>query len=266
MLLTDADLAAGSNDITKDETETVLESPIVSQSDSKVASAGNQPQAIDADQRFLGIRFENLHKPEEFAAWGAAQARANNIEAAVRALREAIGRSPDNVRYLRMLADVRLRQNNPQAAVKVLSEARAKSPHDEVSLLKKELLASLYLPQPDSFTHALAIAESLLRKSPEAAKNPMVQIWRAAALGQKYSWLKRNNGSIDDIGRTREAALHAVQNVVRLTPNDSHEREILQHIFDPVAGRNTGDNDLSVFYGDPDFMSLIPEPSSASSP
>lgn len=257
LLLTDADAAAGL--FSEGDTRPVIQSPLFNERrGADCPQKEKQPQNVEADRKFLPIPFQKLRTAADYAAWGAAQARANNLQAAIRALQEAISLNPKERRYLEMLADIQLRYNNPLAAINALSEARAKSPSEDTSLLRRELLTALYLPRPDGFIRALDIARKLLSGDTSVARDPMVHLWQASAFGQKYSWLMRNNGSTDQLAEARSGALKAVREVVQRAPEpNASARILMRDLFDPVRAARTGDDDLAVFNKDSAFRSVI---------
>ena len=263
LLLTDADLATGGGGpvtIAKSETDASIEARTRGARPKELPlSSDTSSQAVNnADKKLLDVPFEQLKSADEFGAWGAAQARAGHIQAGLKSIQEAISRDPGDPRYLSMLADVRLTQNNVPAAIDALIEARAKSPDNEAELLRQELLTSLYLEQPRSFHHALEIGEKLLKQQTDAAKDPMVQLWMAAAYGQQYDWLKRNAGQEADLATARSGALERVREVIRLEPDsNSPVRQILSSIFELGQNDRSGDNDLAVFRGDAEFEMAI---------
>lgn len=208
------------------------------------------PGPIEQDKKILEAKYEDLKTADDLAAWASAQARANNFEAAIRALNDAITKKPEDKDLLVRLADVQQRRGNSRAAYFSIAEARQKS-NDDPELLKRELLAALYLPTPESFRTALAAAQKL--EELHAADDAWTQLWIACAHGQKYRWLGENNGSDDDKTQTRADALAALRRVDALekqTP-DSGLRQFLRQLLDPAS--TSIDDDLRVFSSDPDF-------------
>jgi hypothetical protein len=215
------------------------------------------PAPISEDRKVLSVPYESLKTVDELAAWASAQARANNFSAAVRALQDAIAKEPKNSDLLLRLAAVQQRRGNARAVYDVLSEARYQS-KDDPNILKEELLASLYLNPPESFQKAIPITERLTAMSTEA-KDSLVWVWTAAAQGQRYRWLRENNGVQAEKTDAREKALNAVAQVVRLeTDPGSEARTLLRQLFDPEKEKSTlSENDLEVFKGEKAFEDLI---------
>jgi len=87
-------------------------------------------------------------------------------------------------------------------------------------------------------------------------------VYLAAAHGQAYRWAKENKPGHDgDLERAehRAKALEAIKNALAL--GDSW-KPILQVMWDPKHPVKEGEqakeeNDLEVFYGDPDFAKLL---------
>jgi tetratricopeptide (TPR) repeat protein len=209
---------------------------------------------ITEDQVLLNTPYDELQSPEQFAAWGSAQARAGNLQAAIRALNVAIAKQPNNKDLLLKLADVQALQGNWRTSYNLLAEA-GESLKDDPEILMRELMASLYLGTPESFQKALPISEKLLA-SKEGAQDPYVYLWTAAAQGQRYGSL---NPTDPRRREAREAALKAVKQLVALAPDPNSEvRTLLRQIFDPEhQGSPAEENDLEVFKDDPEFGALI---------
>ena len=145
-----------------------------------------------------------------------------------------------------------------EQAAKVLTDATEKF-SDNAAVLKDTLLTALYVPPPTGYTTALAAADQLRRNFPESMDDPQVQLWIAAANGQKFANLK--DGPEREAART--AALEAVRRVIALSPDpESRVRITLRKIFNPAAeGSNPTENDLEVFKDDLAFQELIkPKP------
>jgi hypothetical protein len=239
----------------------VLQAPISSgltdirtrTSDTPVRAA---PAPISEDKKILDIPYENLKTTEQLAAWASAQARANNFSAAIRALQDAIAKEPNDRDLLLRLADIQERRGNARAVYDLVNEARHKS--QDPAILKRELLASLYLNPPESFQKAIPIADELARNA-DAAKDPLVWVWTAAAQGQRFRWLSENNG--DDAQRrdARDRAFGAIQRVISLAPvPSSYPRTLLRQLFDPEHEKSPADeNDLEIFKTDEQMRKLI---------
>ena len=247
------------------DAEAVLGRPLVPD-DASGAAWGRTDVAGELgteEKEFLELPFEKLRTPEEFAAWGTVQARGGNIQAALRALMEAVARRPEARDYLERLSTIQLKNRNPEAAIASLRVARRASDSRSArrSLLRRELFTSLYVRPPVGFNRALEIARRLEERG-EAASDEFVQLWTASAYGQKLAWLVQTGGTEQEKAAARAGALEAVERLTKLQPNpDAPSRRVLRQIYDP--GRFEGDseeNDLEIFKGDPAFESLIAGP------
>ncbi|MET3413800.1 tetratricopeptide repeat protein [Methylobacterium sp. 1030] len=213
--------------------------------------------SVEADAVMRRYGFDDLVSAEEFAAWGAAQARARNLEAAETALRRANALAPDDVRILRRLAEVRMLRGDLRGALETLAEARIKAP-DDPRIQRQELLLSLYPPPPDGFTRARALADALAT-DPRTDQDPMVHLWRACAYGQAHHWLSERSPDTDEMRTARDIALLSVPRVVELAPDpEGPVRTLLRNLLDPDGpGASPAENDLHDFVPDPEFQAAI---------
>lgn len=213
--------------------------------------------SVEADAVMRRYGFDDLVSAEEFAAWGAAQARARNFEAAETALRRANALAPNDVRILRRLAEVRMLRGDLRGASETLAEARIKAP-DDLRIQRQELLLSLYLPPPDGFTCARSLADALAT-DPRTDGDPLVHLWRACAYGQSHHWLSEHDADPDGMRAAREAALASVQRVVELDRDPTGPvRSLLGTLLDPSApGASAAENDLHDFVQDPGFQTVV---------
>lgn len=235
--------------------EAVSSAPIVDMTgrgDRPGRAAGAPP--ISEDKVLLRTPYDQLKRPEELAAWASAQARKGNLQPAILALNDAIAKQPDNKDLVLKLADVQALQGSWQSSYNLLSEA-SDGLKDDPGVLRRELLSSLYLGPPDSFQRALPASERLLKLT-QGAQDPFVQLWTAAAQGQRYSWLPPGDSQRPV---AREAALQAVKRVIELSPDPTAPvRVLLREIFDPAREHSSPEeNDLEVFRDDVDFEALI---------
>jgi tetratricopeptide (TPR) repeat protein len=212
------------------------------------------------DEELLDVPYEVLHSGDQFAAWGSAQARAGNYQAASQALRAAIAKEPGNTDYLVRLSDVLERQGSSDEARKLIAEVEQKQ-GDDLALLKRDFLEALYLDAPGRFEKALPISRRLLARR-DGARDPFVHLWTAAAEGQRYLWLSNNNGTEVEKKNAREGALTAARKVVELAPDPkSSVRVLLQNMLNPTReGAAAEDDDLEVFKDDPAFIRVINGP------
>jgi tetratricopeptide (TPR) repeat protein len=261
LLFADLENVAGRDTISKRKLDAVLKAPITAGPESGPDKARlgltAKPAPISEDEEILKIPYDQLKTTDQFAAWASAQARANNYQAAIRALQDAIAKDPNNSELLLRLADIQQRAGNARAVYALVGEARQKN-EDDPSLLKRQLYASLYLDPPDSFTKALAIADKI-RAIPGMADDPAVQLWVACAQAQRYKWLIANNGNDDQKNDAKAKALAAVQRVVALEPkSDNITRVLLRNLINPNEDQiAAGENDLEVFKEDQAFQQAI---------
>lgn len=215
--------------------------------------AGTTP-VTKADSDMLSVPYEKLKSVDQLEAWAKAQARAGNLQAALKAINDAIAIDPNNAGLLQILATVRFMQGNHKGALDALTEARGKL-GDSAELARNELFSSLYLPQPEGFRRALAAAERLFALSKESESDPMVHVWLAAARGQQYEYSKTDQEKRE----ARKFALIAVKRVIELAPDPKSEaRTTLRQMFDPALAKSVlTENDLEVFKGDNEFADLI---------
>ncbi|KAB1070160.1 hypothetical protein [Methylobacterium planeticum] len=214
-------------------------------------------EPVPADREILRVGFDDLRRPEEFAAWGAAQARAGNLEAAETSLRRANALAPSDPRILRRIAEIRALRGDRRGAVETLGEAREKAPNNW-RIKRQELLLALYLPVPEGFRRAEPLADALAGHS-EAGKDPMVHVWRACAYGQKHRWLREGAADEASLRQAREAALASVERAVELSPEPtSTPRKLLRRLLDPKAEQgDPTENDLEDFKDDDAFRAIV---------
>ncbi|KQS85308.1 hypothetical protein ASG32_18865 [Methylobacterium sp. Leaf361] len=209
---------------------------------------------LPADATLLGVSFDRLRTSEEFAAWGAAQARARNFEAAETALVQANALDPASSLILRRLAEVRALRGDIRRAVETLREAGDKAPH-KWRIRRRELFHALYLPMPDGFTRALRLADGLMQH-PEGSLDPMVHVWRACAHGQRHRWLSETSGAESEKADARAEALASLARAVDLSPDpESPARVTMRSLID--SSGNASDNDLGDFANDPEFIEAV---------
>jgi len=256
LLLGDIENSYGRIAISKEAAAESKERPIIVPPEKNVGgrtTATATPTA--ADQAIVQVPFESLKTADQLAAWGAAQARSGNLKAALYALHDAVLKKPDDPNLLNLLSQAQISQENWQAAFDSLSEAADKS--DRPELARQRLLTALYLHKPESFEKAIPIAEELAR-NPEMERDPYVQLWTAAAYGQKYSWAKDHSRPDEELNALRGLALKAVKRVIELTGADSAARRLLRQMFDPSRESSSPrENDLETFKGDSEFERLI---------
>ncbi|MFK3778684.1 hypothetical protein [Agrobacterium sp. NPDC089420] len=208
------------------------------------------------DKLLVDIARSRLQSPTEIAGWAAAQLRAGRNHAGEMALIDARNNDPYNVEILLRLAEFKRYKGDQEGFVDDILDALRLEPRrkDVMTLARAALLEALYLPPPTGFDKAITIANSL--ESAPDHKQPLIQLRRAAAFGQKFRYLNDRNSP--EAIAARENALASVRKVVRLVRNpDDPVRKLLLRIYDVSQGGNPRDDDLAVFYDDPEFKKLI---------
>lgn len=212
----------------------------------------------DVDRQLADVAFETLSEPEEFAAWGSAQARLKNFQAAARAMTEATTRASDNVVYLLRLADIRRLQGNISLELDALEEARDKRPHDP-KIFNRLILVLLYSTAPRGFTKAITRLETAF-ESKASSTDEVLQLYYAAAQGQRATWLRENSSeknSEELFTDARTKALDAAKRVKALTEGKGTVYADLKAML--YAKDGDIDDDLEIFTKDADFTSLVPQ-------
>lgn len=113
---------------------------------------------------------------------------------------------------------------------------------------------SLYEQPPRGFEKAIAYGERYLKEEP--APSARVLAFLAAAYGQQYAVeAKQGTSSSEKLASIKAKALDAVQKALA---RDASVIELLRTMWDPNArGKSPGDDDLEVFFGDPDFKARL---------
>ncbi|WP_421439511.1 tetratricopeptide repeat protein [Agrobacterium tumefaciens] len=240
--------------------ETALSRPLAVEDKKPVSQTDLAPTTLvrlDANDKILvDMARSKLQSPTEIAGWAAAQLRAGRNHAGEMALIDARNNDPFNVEILLRLAELKRYKGDQEGFVDDILDALRLEPRrkDVMTLARAALLEALYLPPPAGFEKAITIANSL-ESAPEH-KQPLIQLRRAAAFGQKFKYLKNN--TLPEAIAARESALASVRKVVKLVRNpEDPVRKLLLKIYDISQGGNPRDDDLSVFYDDPEFKKLI---------
>jgi len=112
--------------------------------------------------------------------------------------------------------------------------------------------ALLYQPPPDGFKAAIKEGEAYLKRF--GLGNYRIWLYLASAYAQKYEFLKAGGKpEPDELERVREQALDATRRVIDLNPT---ERASLRALWDR-AKTTPQENDLEVFYDDPEFKKIL---------
>lgn len=213
------------------------------------------------DAQLVAFPYSSLSTAQDYAAWGAAQARTGNYLAAVRAMTDAIAQEPGNESYLRLLADVRRLQRMPRAEFDVLQEMVNRGGADD-DLMRRLLLVALYTSPPDGFRFVI---EQVTARDFPLANDPDVLLYYASALGQEVKWLRNNPGTRtpqeveEAVAAIRAKALNTLTQIEASSPDRTKgARRIARLLFDPGRpGGSPSENDLEVFKGDKEFEDLL---------
>ena len=117
------------------------------------------------------------------------------------------------------------------------------------------LYNNLYVGPPDGFQKAIEYGRTYLKEEPQT---PSARIWAylAAAYGQQYKWEQDHEKRQTVLDSTRKSALEAVTNSLNLEPK---MKGLLRSMWDPndPVKEQSQEDDLEVFYTDPDFQKLL---------
>lgn len=208
----------------------------------------SDPQVASADRAILSKTLQELTTTPEIVAWGAAQARAGNLQAAQAALADALRAEPNN-------SDVK------ELAAIVYS---ALGRHVEASHLLEGLpptdlavFNALHQPPPAGFTTAITLGEDLLRQ-PSQQGNANLRLWMARAYGQKYRYERDTNHAPEqDLAPIKQNVLREIRAALAADPNT---RELLRSLWRPVPA-DSPENDLAAFApDDPQLTELLGGP------
>ena len=114
---------------------------------------------------------------------------------------------------------------------------------------------SLYEEPPAGFEKALEYGDSYLRDT-RAAPSARVQAFLAAAYGQQYVYERDvTKAAQERLAEIRSSALTEVRKALEIDPAVAG---LLGRMWDPkYPGKSPGDDDLEVFFDDPDFKALL---------
>jgi tetratricopeptide (TPR) repeat protein len=117
------------------------------------------------------------------------------------------------------------------------------------------LYNNLYVDPPDGFQKAIEYGRTYIKEEPQT---PSARIWAylAAAYGQQFKWEEDHEKRQTVLDSARKNALDAVTNSLNLEPKTKALLSLLWNPNDPVKERSQED-DLEVFYPDPDFQKLL---------
>ena len=116
----------------------------------------------------------------------------------------------------------------------------------------------LYLDPPDGFERAIKACLEYLDAA-GASPNPRILAYLAMAYGQKYAWEQTHGATKDALASLRNSALAAAKRAIEA---EAKLRSLLRTTWDPndPAKLRGEENDLEVFFGDPDFKQILDPP------
>ncbi len=123
------------------------------------------------------------------------------------------------------------------------------------TLFERLTYNALYEPPPDGFLKAIRYAEQYIQEEPN---NPSARIYvnLASALGQKYKYDSDHQVPKQSLDETRRRALEGARKAIELEPQMKALLKMLWNREDPTKVSSEED-DLEVFYDDPDFKKLL---------
>jgi hypothetical protein len=173
-----------------------------------------------------------------------------------RALRDAV---PD-VEAVLAAAGTLERVKKFSAATATLEAALTTLRPDTPKSTKRDLFErltynALYEDEPEGFQKAIQYADQYIHEEPDY---PSARIWvnLAAAIGQKYKWDSTHDAPKQALDETRKRALEAARNATAIEPRMKTLLRMLWNPNDPTKIQSEED-DLEVFFNDPDFKSLL---------
>jgi len=116
----------------------------------------------------------------------------------------------------------------------------------------------LYLDPPEGFERAIKACLDYLQAVGDNP-NPRILAYQAMAYGQKYDWERKRGATKESLASLRNGALEAIRKAVALQPQ---LRQLLRTTWDPndPTKLRGEENDLEVFFGDPDFKQILDSP------
>jgi tetratricopeptide repeat protein len=223
------------------DVDTALSEPLKIDAQGKIDPPA-APKTRSADAALLALPVSSLTDARQLAAWGAAKARANDLESAAVALQQASQADPSFSPAKQALATVYAAQSRKDEAQKLLQDEDTET----------GLFISLHYPAPQGFTKALEIGNRLLQR-PGAANNLNLHIWLACAYGQQHAWAKAaSNTTLME--EARKAVVREVKTAVGIDPQKA--KPLLRSLWQPPPG--SSENDLgSIPSDDSDLKGLL---------
>jgi hypothetical protein len=173
-----------------------------------------------ADRMLLNTPLQALATPLEMAAWGAAQARAGQLEAAEVALTDALGGRPHDPQVKQLLAMVCLVRGKLGKAKLLAREC----PGTPISVF-----ISLSEEAPAGFQKAIEYGASLTTE-PSWQKQPALHIWLARAYARKWRYGKSCGATEADLSAVKQSMLREIDAAIAADPG---ERSLLYALWRP---------------------------------
>jgi hypothetical protein len=209
--------------------------------ESDPTGGGAVPPATAGDEKIAQIPRAALRTSADVIGWASAQASNGAYLVAEDPFRDALQNDPNSNDLRIAIASVRHLRRNYSGASDMIAEAigRSSDPSTRADLLRRAVLNALYAPSPTGIEQALNWVDVLLKTAGGATS--IAYLWKAAALGPKYSWLKAQTGtSPEDLNVVRSATLEAIHRLRGLAPNPlGSTRILLKSIYDPAAKATT---------------------------
>jgi hypothetical protein len=203
------------------------------------------PDTAKADRILQQTPIQKISTPRELAAWGAAQARAGDLDAAKVALEEALKEDVYNAMLKAQLATVYSALGKIDEAASLVRDAAP----SEISVF-----TALYDPPPEGFERAIKIGEAILADRGRNASSNL-HVWLASAYGQKYSYLKERGAGGDILNDVKIKVLRQIEAAIRKNPQS---RNLMRQLWKPEPG--SPEDDLAGFSpNDPDLVRLLEE-------
>jgi tetratricopeptide (TPR) repeat protein len=194
------------------------------------------------DRVLLRTPMQALQTPQQFAAWGAAQARDGKLQTAQTALEQALKSDPANRNFKEQLATVYAAQGKRAEAEPLVREV----PNTDVAVFH-----ALYEPPPQGFQKAIAVGEELLMR-PEHQTNASLHAWLAAAYGQCYKYDHEHGADAAALATVKAKVLREIEAAIRA---DSSTRRLLHSLWRPAPGQE--DDDLACFAPDDSELTAL---------
>ena len=117
------------------------------------------------------------------------------------------------------------------------------------------LYNNLYVDPPDGFQKAIEYGQTYIVEEPQTP-SPRIWAYLAAAYGQQFKWEQDHEKRQVVLDLARKNALDAVAQSLKLEPK---MRVLLRSMWDPndPTKERLQENDLEVFYSDPEFQKLL---------